>query len=540
MTTTALMYDLLENPEYIDKLRDEMIHAIREDGGLTKMTLNKLKLLDSCMKESQRVSMIAAVLINRRVQKTTTLSDDADRFVGDRFLQLRQQPGHENRWQYVTVSAEHFGFGIGKQACPGRFMASNLIKIMMVHLLLNRETDSSDPLPALYSKYMGIMKSTFFPLLLATIASALPNPLDHKALLQQTSLDLPKEFLIDLGSGDTRWVTEDEKWEFRRKGLKFFDITGTPDLDSMLKAPSVKFPPTTKYNQTVKPMLEKLRVDDMRQNLEIFTSFYTRYYRSHYGAESSAWLLSQIEQILADAGAFESGAAVKPFKHPWRQSSIIASIPGKSNKTIIVGAHQDSANRFSPCLFAAPGADDDGSGTVTILEALRVFLTSSDVVSGRAENTVEFHWYSAEEGGLLGSQAIFQLYRQQRRDVKAMFQQDMTGFIQKTIEAGEPESFGVITDNVDPGLTEFVEKVITTYCGIPYVRTQCGHACSDHASATKAGYPSAFIFESEFKYLNTRIHTEEDKIEYLSFDHMLQHAKLTLALVYELAFTKFE
>lgn len=38
------------------------------------------------------------------------------------------------------------------------------------------------------------------------------------------------------------------------------------------------------------------------------------------------------------------------------------------------------------------GADDDGSGTVTILEAYRALL-ASDFTPNR---TVEFHWYSAE------------------------------------------------------------------------------------------------------------------------------------------------
>ena len=119
-----------------------------------------------------------------------------------------------------------------------------------------------------------------------------------------------------------------------------------------------------------------------------------------------------------------------------------------------------------------------------------------------------------------------------------MLQQDMTGFVQKTLDAGEPESVGVITDYVDEGLTEFIKTVVTEYCDIPYVLTKCGYACSDHASATKAGYPSAFVIESKFENGDDHIHTTEDKIEYLSFDHMLQHAKLTLGLVYELGATK--
>lgn len=67
-----------------------------------------------------------------------------------------------------------------------------------------------------------------------------------------------------------------------------------------------------------------------------------------------------------------------------------------------------------------------------------------------------------------------------------------------------------------------------------------GYACSDHASASKAGYPSAFVIESDFQYSDHKIHTSEDKIEYLDFKHMLQHARMTLALVYELAFTDFD
>jgi leucyl aminopeptidase len=305
-----------------------------------------------------------------------------------------------------------------------------------------------------------------------------------------------------------------------------------------LTGQSVKFPSKPAYNDTIAPMLKKLEKDNMRKHLETFTSFHTRYYKSQYGAQSSAWLLGQVDKTLSDAGAVK--ASVKAFPHPWGQSSIIATIPGKSNKTVVIGAHQDSINLFLPSILAAPGADDDGSGTVTILEALRVLLMSKDVLDGKADNTVEFHWYSAEEGGLLGSQAIFQSYEKEGKEVKAMLQQDMTGYVQKTIDAGEPESVGVITDFVDPGLTEFIKEIITVYCDIPYILTKCGYACSDHASASKAGYPSAFVIESDFKYSDNKIHTTEDKIEYLSFDHMLQHAKLTLALAYELAFAEFK
>ena len=41
----------------------------------------------------------------------------------------------------------------------------------------------------------------------------------------------------------------------------------------------------------------------------------------------------------------------------------------------------------------------------------------------------------------------------------------MTGYTHRTLEAGEEESVGVITDFVDAGLTEFIKKTITQVGG---------------------------------------------------------------------------
>ena len=246
------------------------------------------------------------------------------------------------------------------------------------------------------------------------------------------------------------------------------DVTDTPDLGTSAYSAArakVSFPEKTEYNETLSPMMKALSKEQMRKNLEKFTSFHTRYYKSDYGAQSSAWLLGRVNDTIAESGAAKYGVHVAAFSHPWGQSSVIATIPGKSKKTVVIGAHQDSINLFLPSILAAPGADDDGSGSVTILEALRVLLNSSSIAQGEAPNTIEFHWYSAEEGGLLGSQAIFSSYEKSGRDIKAMLQQDMTGYVQKTIDAGEPESVGVITDYVNPALTEFIKEVITEVCG---------------------------------------------------------------------------
>lgn len=216
------------------------------------------------------------------------------------------------------------------------------------------------------------------------------------------------------------------------------------------------------HQRTVTQLASGLSTAVMKQNLEHFTSFHTRYYKSSTGVRSATWLYEQVADVVTQSRADQHGATVQMFAHPWGQSSILARVPGRSNKTVVVSAHQDSINLFLPSILAAPGADDDGSGTVTILETLRAFLRNDDVVEGKAPNTVEFHWYSGEEGGLLGSQEVWARYKQDRRDVKAMLQQDMTGYVHGTLDAGRGEAIGVIVDFVDPELTRFMKDVITT------------------------------------------------------------------------------
>lgn len=56
MSAAHTMYDLCAHPEYFEPLRQEALEVLREDGGWKKTTLNKMRKLDSFLKESQRVN----------------------------------------------------------------------------------------------------------------------------------------------------------------------------------------------------------------------------------------------------------------------------------------------------------------------------------------------------------------------------------------------------------------------------------------------------------------------------------------------------
>ncbi|OBR12861.1 Peptide hydrolase [Colletotrichum higginsianum IMI 349063] len=354
--------------------------------------------------------------------------------------------------------------------------------------------------------------------------------------------DPNKLFTLELAPGETVTVTEEEKWKMMDKRVHFFDITEWSDVPAavttadfrLAAAAALPFPTAMNQSCHVNALIPKLSKDNMRTHLERFSAFHNRYYLSRTGVESAEWLHGQVAAVLDAAG--HPTANVRYVRHvAWSQPSIIVTIPGRNQRTVVVGAHLDSVISGDRGAGRAPGADDNGSGSVMILEVLRVLLSDKRIASGDLLNTVEFHWYGAEEAGLLGSQDIFTQYRASNRQVVAMLNQDMVGYVGRD----GVERFGVVTDWTDPDQVAYMKRLIDAYTDIPYEDTVCGYACSDHASANRNGFPSSFIFEAPFGNHNPNIHTPNDTIEHVSFDHALEHAKMTTGYLYELAYWPF-
>lgn len=164
------------------------------------------------------------------------------------------------------------------------------------------------------------------------------------------------------------------------------------------------------------------------------------------------------------------------FQHSsWDQKSVIVRwSPRASNSTahsapvIILSAHQDSTGPLP--FLRAPGADDDGSGTVALVEVLSVLLQSGWEPT---DSAVEWMLFSAEECGLCASSEVVKSYRAQRREIRAMYHMDVTAYIRP----GTEPVIGLITDGVSPTLTDYMELLIDEYATIPAARTQCGYAC---------------------------------------------------------------
>lgn len=64
---------------------------------------------------------------------------EGDQFDGYRFLNVRQKEdssANQALYNFTSTSPDHFGFGHGSQACPGRFFASYMQKILLCNVLM--------------------------------------------------------------------------------------------------------------------------------------------------------------------------------------------------------------------------------------------------------------------------------------------------------------------------------------------------------------------------------------------------------------------
>ncbi|KAF8862856.1 Zn-dependent exopeptidase [Acephala macrosclerotiorum] len=351
------------------------------------------------------------------------------------------------------------------------------------------------------------------------------------SLQPEVAADLAQPRLLHvIGEQKPEWMTEGDKLRLRKQGKKFIDITDHQDfyaqqVDTLSGKANL---PNLTQQRLIKPLLSHVSTDRMYDVLKHMTSYYNRYYGGTHGALSAEWLHDHIAGII-DGSPFGTHISLEYFTHPFPQSSIIARFEPKVH----------SANYLFP-LLPAPGADDDCSGTVSILEAFRILAESGYTPKN---GPVEFHWYAAEEGGLLGSQAIARYKKEQGATIGAMMEFDMTAFIARNAT----ESIGFIKTQADEALTNWLLKLSKEYISIPAeIYELAAGAGSDYMSYTQLNYPAGFASEgnplSNGKFpgdYNPYIHGVNDTMDvddetgFFSLDHMARFSELAIAFAVE-------
>ncbi|KAL9568555.1 hypothetical protein ACKAV7_007357 [Fusarium commune] len=161
------LFNIAQHPGLFQPLREEITNVLTTEG-LKKTALYNLKLMDSVIKESQRLRPVSLGSFRRQAMADITLPngdvikkgekifcdtthmwnsdyyEEAAKFDGYRFLRMREASEQDKHPHLVSTSFDHLGFGHGNHACPGRFFAANEIKIALCHMLLKYDWKLAD------------------------------------------------------------------------------------------------------------------------------------------------------------------------------------------------------------------------------------------------------------------------------------------------------------------------------------------------------------------------------------------------------------
>lgn len=234
---------------------------------------------------------------------------------------------------------------------------------------------------------------------------------------------------------------------------------------------------------------------------------------------SALWL----QQRYADMGFTPS---VQVFSGGTGEN-ILAELPGAVHpeRKVIVCAHYD-AMPGGP--VAAPAADDDGSGTVAVIEAMRVLSQYT------FENSIVFAEWDEEEQGKLGS--IFYA------GVAAGNDMEITGVVNMDAISYDGDGDGLMrvhTKNIANSIAikDTAVLVNNTYAGLqlPMAINLPGATYSDHASFWSESYGAILIIEDFDNDGNPHYHTSTDLLQYIDQPYFLGLARLGIGTTAALA-----
>ncbi len=188
----------------------------------------------------------------------------------------------------------------------------------------------------------------------------------------------------------------------------------------------------------------------------------------------------------------------------------------KPDEYVILSAHFDSWD-------GATGATDNGTGTITMMEAMRIL---KKIYPNPKRTILVGHWGS-EEQGLNGSRAFVEDHPEIVKNIQAVFNQDNgTGRIVNISGQGFLHSYDYITRWLSSVPDSFSRQIETKFPGFP------GAGGSDFASFVAAGVPAFSLSSNSWSYGSYTWHTNRDTYDKIVFDDVQNNAIVTAILAY--------
>ncbi len=302
-----------------------------------------------------------------------------------------------------------------------------------------------------------------------------------------------------------------------------FRVTPLSRQPLPLVFPAVKHvhPLSSAQEPVIRSLVNRVSDGMLTASLQRLQAFRTRYAGSDSVYAAGQWLYDKFREFGYRDVVFDTLTVWVAGKI---QRNIIATKTGTvyPDSVIIIGGHYDSIvhDGNDPMIYA-PGVDDNGTGTVAVLEAARL-LADIDL-----DCTVKFACWAAEELGLYGSTDWAARAYQNNLNIGLYINFDMIGNV-------DPNSRGTLlniaTNEASRHFAELMKDMAEQYTSLQ-PRIYIAGGASDHVPFQQRGY--YFVYGSEGDF-SPNWHKITDTIENVSvpyFNRVVKTGLATLAAV---------
>jgi len=255
-----------------------------------------------------------------------------------------------------------------------------------------------------------------------------------------------------------------------------------------------EFPVITEIDPLIQSFYENVNTDTLMAYIQLLQDYGTRAYDEPEAYDAQDWMKTKFENwgLEVEIQNFNitpyNSWSWNYYPHNVSSGNVIAVQKGLvyPDEYIVCGAHYDSWSWMPVSNRVAPGADDNATGTASILEMARI-LSQYEF-----DRTIIYCCFSAEEFGLWGSDAYATRCKQQNINILGYFNIDMSGYL----TPGDDIHISLIYPNSAKPLADYTKNVNDIYFQIPiisYPNLQGGD--SDHTSFNKKGFMGVWTFE---------------------------------------------
>ena len=211
----------------------------------------------------------------------------------------------------------------------------------------------------------------------------------------------------------------------------------------------------------------------------------------------------------------------------------------KKDEVIVITAHYDhiGKKREGEGDLINNGADDDGSGTVAVMQLARAFAQAKKEGKG-PRRSILFMTVAGEENGLLGSEYYTQYPVFPLSGTVVNLNIDMIGRRDEQHRESPPYFYVIGADKLSADLHALSESVNEKYTGLlfDYTYNDENHPArlyyrSDHWNFAQKNIPIIFYFDG----IHEDYHLPSDEVDKIEFDLLTVRAKCIFFTAWEIA-----